>query len=67
MKQELAMVDLLLMNANKYVDPVYGAKRPNTVLATASLFMILALQVNLSISKFVSDGYQVHVKILVKH
>ena len=55
------------MNANKYVDPVYGAKRPNTVLATASLFMILALQVNLSISKFVSDGYQVHVKILVKH
>ena len=55
MKQELAMVDLLLMNANKYVDSVYEAKRPSTVLATASLFMILALQVNLSISKFVSD------------
>ena len=51
MKQELVMVDLLLMNANKYVDSVYEAKRPNTVLATVSLSMILALQVNLSISK----------------
>jgi hypothetical protein len=58
LKQELAVVDLLLMNVNKFVDPVYGAKRPNTVVAIAYLFMILALQVNLSISKFASDSYQ---------
>jgi hypothetical protein len=58
LKQELAMVDLLLTNVNTFVDPVYGAKRPNTVVAIASLFMTLALQVNSLISKVVSDSYQ---------
>ncbi len=65
MKQELAVVDLLLTNVNKFVDPVYRAKRPNTVVAIASLFMTLALQVNLliDIRKIVSDSYQLRHSI----